>query len=223
MVYYRKLNELGYGMFYKHDYYKNDKKITKDEYFSYVRKRLKKSFYGRQANDFFFLRMPDKLKNHKNYTDKEIPVDWLLAPIVEYFWSEGIMTWNLDQGYRNYARGDKLEKGEIDDNIDAIIRFPYTKKALKIIENLKVKYEILTSESIKLISISFNQKKLPKIYKKLGIEIPDINKAFTGGLLGQDWKEDKINFKWVNTEDEFTELVEYPDFFKWKGSFVEED
>jgi hypothetical protein len=168
--------------------------------------------------------MPDKLKNKNNYTDKEIPVDWLLAPIVEYFWNEGIMTWNLDHGYRDYLRGDdKLEKGQININIDAIIRFPYTKKALKIIKNLKVKYEILTSEGIKLISISFDQKELPKIYKRLGLEIPDINKAFTGGLLNQDWKKDEIHFKWVDIEDEFTEMVEYPDFFEWKGSFVEEE
>ena len=146
-----------------------------------------------------------------------------MAPIVEYFWNEGIMTWNLDQGSRDYASGDKLEKGQNDNNIDAIIRFQYTKKALKIIKDLKVKYEILTSEGIKLISMTFDQKELPKIYEKLGVEIPDVNKAFTGGLLGQDWKKDKIHFKWVDSEDEYTELVEYPDFFEWKGSFVEEE
>ena len=144
MVYYRKLNELGRGekewrAFWKYDYYKNDKKITKDEYYGYVRRRLKRSFYPRQINDFFFLRMPDKFKNHKDYTKKEIPVDWLLAPIVKYLWDKGIMTINLDQGSRDY--NDQEKQFEIPVFINIYYNV-FGKKALEIVKKLKVKYKI---------------------------------------------------------------------------------
>ena len=214
MVYHRDLNELGnekeWRAFWKHDYYKDDKKITKDEYFSYVRRRLKRSFYPRQINDFFFLRMPDKFKNHKDYTKKEIPVDWLLAPIVEYLWDKGIMTINLDQGSRDYNHQEPQFE------LPVFINIYYSKKALAIVKKLKVKHTI---EKHKFIKIEFEQSELPRIYKELDLETPDINRAFRGGLVWQNFSKNKKTFKYEDLEDEFTEMVEYPDFFEWKGSY----
>jgi len=220
MVYRRDLNKLGrsekghFRAFHQHEYYKNDKKIGKDEYFSYVKRRLKRSIHPVQINDFFFLKMPDKFKNHKEYDKDEFPVDWLLANIVEYFWNEDIMTMDLDQGDRNYE--DK------ENEMPVSMGVYYNKKALKIIEKMKVEYVIKYIGKQKAISIKFNQSELPRIYKELGLEIPSINEAFTGALLKANFlKNNKIRF--MNMENEFSEIVHYPDFFEWKGDYNEEE
>lgn len=213
MGYYRDLDDLGKGeylrAFFKHDYYKGNKKITKNDYLNYVRRRLKRSFYPRQINDFFFMRMPKILSKYKDYTEKEIPVDWLLAPIVKYFWDKGIMTVNLDQGFRNYSGTDPHY------DLDCVIRLFYSKKALEIVNKMGVKFE----KEGKYIVISFPQVELPRIYKILGVEIPDINKAYRGGILWQEFSKNKKLFKYMNLEDDFTEMVEYPDFFEWYGNY----
>lgn len=204
-MYCRKLENLGnpedgdLRVFYKFSYYKNDKKITKDDYFDYIRRRLKRSVYPRQDNDFFFMR--------KNRQDKEIPIDWLLAPIVKYFWNNDIETWNLDQGARNYETKENIHP--------AFIRIVYSKKALEIVKKMKVNYKRETYEKNKFIFISFNQDEIPKIYEILGLEKPDINKAFTGNLLWQEFSDNKKDFKFVKVENEFSQMVEYPDFFDY--------
>jgi hypothetical protein len=210
MKYHRKLEKLGdiFRAFYECSYYKNEYKISKDEYFNYVRRRLKRSFYPRQINDFFFLKMPDKFKRYKNYTTKEIPVDWLIANIVQYFWDNGVMTQNIDQGGRDYSNQKP------DHEVPVFIRVLYNKKALDIVGKMKVDYII---EQNKFIFITFSQSELPRIYKILDLETPDINLAFTGRLLSQKFSKKK-SFRYENIEDEFSELVEYPDFFKWNGS-----
>ena len=53
----------------------------KNKYLNIIKKRLKKSLYPYQGNDFFFLTIP---KGHPN-EGKEIPVDYLLKNIVLYF------------------------------------------------------------------------------------------------------------------------------------------
>ena len=207
-MYRRKLENLGnpedgdLRVFYKFSYYKKDKKITKDEYFNYIRRRLKRSVYPRQINDFFFMK-----KDKKDKKDKEIPIDWLLAPIVKYFWNNDIETWNLDQGGRDYEDKENIHP--------AFIRIVYSKKALEIVKKMKVNYKRETYKRDKFIFITFNQDEIPKIYERLNLEKPDINKAFKGNLLWQDFSDNKKDFKFVNLENEFSEMVEYPDFFDY--------
>jgi hypothetical protein len=75
------------GWFYDWKYLKNGKEIEQEKYYNYVRRRLKKSMYPGQYNDFFLFKMPEILKNHPDYTEKEIPIDWLLSNIIKFFWA----------------------------------------------------------------------------------------------------------------------------------------
>lgn len=146
------------GIFYKWKYFKYNKEIKQEQYYNYVRKRLKKSVYPNQANNFFFLKMPEILKKHKNYTDKEIPIYWLLSNIIMYFWNKGFMTFNSEQ------------------NNSFTIRFYKTKKLINFLNKLNIEYGLEDSRFISIIK----KDEIFEINKKLNLKLPDINKSYFG-------------------------------------------
>ena len=81
------------------DTYKKYKKYRK-KYHELVIKRLKKSVYPTQGNDFYFITIP---QGHPD-AGKEIPVDYQLKNIVLYFWDKGLITLGWDQGWEGYKK-----------------------------------------------------------------------------------------------------------------------
>lgn len=131
-------------------------------------KRLLRSVYPMEANDFFLIKFRDVYENtDKNVflKGREVPVDWQLKNFVLFLWDNGLNAQGWDQGFEDIQHGFitvNNSKNEI-------------RKVLKNISEIKIKaYEGVDNA----FSLSFENPDLPIIHQKLGIEMPSHKKAF---------------------------------------------
>lgn len=173
--------------------------------------QLRKSVYPTQGNDYLLLKKEGQL----------FPVDYKLAPFVQYLWSQGIRTsgWNqpdeLNTGFvsmdHSYIMKDEYAKNQTMSSlafIEGLIKrlglpykvlYTYNKeytsesldKALKYQDNLLKKGYIVLDFAVNYVSISFNEDMMKKLYKKLGIALNEKRLPGEGIIWGPSLKEFK--------------------------------
>ena len=92
----------------KKDIYEKYKKYE-HKYHELIKKRLQKSIYPTQGNDFYFLTIPKGSPN----AGREVTVDYQLKNLVLYFWDYGLITMGWDQGWESYYCSDCFRVGFI--------------------------------------------------------------------------------------------------------------
>lgn len=180
-------------------YYKITKyqkiKVSKQNFYKYVKRKLNQSVYPTQCNYFAFLKIPKHFyqnhlcQNHKifkNQAGKYVPCDFMLKNIVIKLWEYDIQTYGWDQSYQNANK------------IGAFINFESSKLNKEKIINLfgkesfsnkKFSKKIYFQDFGNFMNITFHHNMIELMHNKLNIPIPNIEEAYPGNLI--DWKLDK--------------------------------
>jgi len=126
-----------------------------------VLKRLLRSAYPSQYDNFLFLTMPD---------GKEIPIDWESSMIVQMLWDNKIPTSGVItiDGMNNIIIGNTDEIS--DDTYTKLLKFVKKSKHLKL------------EKDDDFVTIMYNPRNTRKIYKDLGLSYIPKEKTFMGLL-----------------------------------------
>ncbi len=173
--------------------------------------QLAKSVYPTQGNDYLLLKKEGQL----------FPVDYKLAPFVQYLWSQGIRTsgWNQPDDFNtgfvsmdhSYLVKDEYSKNQTMSSLAFLeslmkqlglpfkVLYSYNKeltaqsldRAQKYQNNLLKKGYIVLDFAVNYVSISFNEEMMEKLYKKLGLELNEKRKPGGGIIWGPSLKEYK--------------------------------
>ena len=173
--------------------------------------QLMKSVYPTQGNDYLLLKKDGQL----------FPVDYKLAPFVQYLWSQHIRTsgWNQPDNFNtgfvsmdhSYTMKDEYSQNQTMSSLaflESLIKrlglpfkvlYNYNKeltsesldKARKYQDNLLKKGYIILDFAVNYVSISFNEDMMKKLYKKLGIELNEKRKPGGGIIWGPVLKDFK--------------------------------
>jgi hypothetical protein len=172
----------------KNKYYKitkiTKKKVSKKVYYSYIKRKLRRSIYPTQYKDFVFLKIPKHFYQtndmFKNKNNKYVPCDYLLKNIILKLWENNIQTYGWDQSYpeANKSRGfinfqpSELNKEKI-----------FNLFGKEIFSNKRFKTKLFFENYGNFMSITFHHNLIPWMNYKLNVESPTYEESYPGNLI----------------------------------------
>lgn len=198
-------------------FFSNLESGLKRTYFRNLEQRLQRSVYAGQLNDFYFLTIP----NGHPSAGLEVPVDYKLVNLIQFFWDNNFITHGWNQGYDNaedlpwYDPNDtdivtsewwafisfnvKLTTGEhAGELLEKLLVDAFGPKSINKTAKNPRNYIIRHPKRLSLqlennvIFLFFNKSFIDTMHKILGIEIPDYESMLPGFLTRRAGEYDSL-------------------------------